>query len=292
MTKFRAGPNGLQFVDLANAQAAASICTQGAQLTHWQPRSQKHRVTFTAAAVQYNPGKSFRTGIPICWPWFGPHPTDKSKPNHGFARNLVWEAGDAEQIAGGATRLVLVLTDSEQTRALWPHPYRLECRITVGEALEVELATTNTGSTPFVITEALHTYFAIGDIGAIQVLGLDGAQYVDSADGGRRKRQAGAVTFSGEVDRVFLDTESVCTIVDPLMERRVEIAKTGSRSTVVWNPWQQKAGGFADLGAATSEHGSWRQMVCVESANALDNQLSVAPGQSHSIAVRYRALPL
>ncbi len=292
MTKFRAGPNGLQFVDIANDQAAASICTQGAQLTHWQPRSQKHRVTFTAAAVQYNPGKSFRTGIPICWPWFGPHPTDKSRSSHGFARNLVWEAGAAQQTAGGATRLVLSLVDSDQSRALWPHAFRLECRITVGEVLEVELVTTNTGSAPFVVTEALHTYFSIGDIGSIQVLGLDGAQYVDSADGGRRKRQAGAVSFSGEVDRVFLDTESACTIVDPLLERRIDIAKTGSRSTVVWNPWQQKAAGFADLGGAAAEHGSWRQMVCVESANAHDNQISIAPGQSHGLAVQYRARPL
>jgi D-hexose-6-phosphate mutarotase len=292
MTKFRAGPNGLQFVDIANDHAVASICTQGAQLTHWQPRSQKHRVTFTAAAVQYNPGKSFRTGIPICWPWFGPHVTDKSKASHGFARNLVWDARDVEQTSGGATRLVLLLSDSDASRALWPYPFRLECRITVGEVLEIELATTNTGSAPFVITEALHTYFGIGDIGAIQVLGLDGALYVDSADGGRRKTQSGAVTFSGEVDRVFLNTEVACTIVDPLLGRRIDIAKSGSRSTVVWNPWEQKAGGFADLGATASEHGSWRQLVCVESANALDNQVSIAPGQSHSLAVQYRARPL
>jgi len=284
----REGPNGLQFVDVANVQANATICTQGAQLTHWQPRAQRHPATFMAAAAQYNLGKPVRAGIPICWPWFGPHATDKSQANHGFARNMVWSCGEAVQTASGATRLALVLTDSDKSRAIWPHAFRLECRFSIGEVLDIELLTTNTGTAPFVITEALHTYFLIGDIGSVEVQGLDGTEYVDSADGGNRKRQAGAVTFSGEVDRVYLNTEASCSVVDALLARRIEISKSGSHSTVVWNPWSQKAGRFADLGSAESGQGSWRQMVCIESANALDNALSVAPGQSHRIAVQYR----
>src|ERR1700691_4131137 len=123
----REGPNGLQFIDLANAQATATICTQGAQLTHWQPRSLNCPVTFMSAAAQYNAGKPIRAGIPICWPWFGPHATDSSQANHGFARNLVWRAGEAEQTDSGATRLALVLTENEKSRAIWPHPFRLDC---------------------------------------------------------------------------------------------------------------------------------------------------------------------
>lgn len=283
----REGPNGLKFIDVENAEASATICTQGAQLTHWQPRSSQLPVTFMAAAAQYNAGKPVRAGIPICWPWFGPHATDKTQPNHGFARNLVWSAAEVAP-GGGATRVSLELTDSERSRAIWPHAFRLECRMSVGEMLAVELVTTNTGSDPFVITEALHTYFLIGDIGAIEVQGLDGTVYVDSADAGRRKQQAGAVTFAGEVDRVFVNTEASCSIVDMLLNRRIEVAKSGSHSTVVWNPWSQKAGRFADLGSSESAQGSWRQMVCIESANALDNALTLAPGQSHSLAVRYR----
>jgi D-hexose-6-phosphate mutarotase len=284
----REGPNGLQFIDLANGQATATICTQGAQLTHWQPRSQKYPVTFMSAAAQYTAGKPIRGGIPICWPWFGPHPTDRSQANHGFARNLVWRAGEAEQIGSGATRQVLVLTDDERSRALWNHPFRLECRMSIGEVLDVELVTTNTGTLPFTITEALHTYFRIGDIGAIEVLGLDGTAYADSADGSKRKKQTGAVHFNSEVDRVFLNTETACSIVDTTLRRRIDISKSGSHSTVVWNPWSQKAGQFADLGSATSDEGSWRQMVCIESANAIDNALTLEPGQSHGLAVQYR----
>jgi glucose-6-phosphate 1-epimerase len=288
----REGPNGLRFIDVANTEATATICTQGAQLTHWQPRSQQHPVTFMSAAAQYNAGKPIRAGIPICWPWFGPHATDKSQANHGFARNLVWSEGEPVQTASGATQLALVLTDSEKSREIWPHSFLLECRMSVGDTLGVELLTINTGSLPFLITEALHTYFRIGDIGAIEVQGLDGTEYADSADGGKRKLQAGAVKFAGEVDRVFLNTEASCTVVDALLDRRIEISKSGSRSTVVWNPWSQKAGQFADLGSAVSEQGSWRQMVCIESANALENQLTLAAGQRHRIAVQYRVQPM
>jgi D-hexose-6-phosphate mutarotase len=284
----RDGPNGLQFIDLANAQATATICTQGAQLTHWQPHSQKHPVTFMSAAAQYNAGKPIRGGIPICWPWFGPHATDRSRANHGFARNLVWRAGEAEQTGSGAIRQALVLGDDERSRALWNHPFRLECRMTIGEVLDIELVTTNTGTLPFTITEALHTYFRIGDIGAIEVLGLDGTAYADNADGGRRKKQTGAVHFNGEIDRVFLNTETACSIVDSTLRRRIDISKSGSHSTVVWNPWSEKAGQLADLGSAVSDEGSWRQMVCIESANALDNGLILSPGQSHRLAVQYR----
>ena len=287
----RAGPGGLEFIDVENAQASATVCTQGAQLTHWQPRSSQHPVTFLSAAAQYKPGKPIRGGTPICWPWFGPHATDRTQANHGFARNLVWSAAAPVQ-SGDATRLSFELTDGERSRAIWPYPFHLECRLLVGDALEIELVTTNTGSDPFLITEALHTYFLIGDIGAIEVQGLDGTAYVDSANGGQRRQQAGAVTFAGEVDRVFLNTAASCSIIDPLLKRRIEITKSGSRSTVVWNPWSQKAGGFADLGSAESALGSWRQMVCIESANALDNALTLAPGQSHALAVKYRVLSL
>jgi len=121
------------------------------------------------------------------------------------------------------------------------------------------------------------------------VLGLDATDYADVADGGRRHRQSGAVVFGGEVDRVFLETESPCTIVDPQLARRIHIVKSGSRSTVVWNPGQHKAAKLSDLTAAPVTIGGWRQMVCIESANALDNRITLSPGQSHRLSVQYRA---
>ena len=79
---------------------------------------------------------------------------------------------------------------------------------------------------------------------------------------------------------------------EELLKRRIHISKRGSHSTVVWNPWEKKAAGFADLGAAPATRGGWRQFVCVESANARDNTLTLAPGQSHCLAVRYHTEPI
>jgi len=288
MSNFRPGPGGLLFADIANEQATATVCLQGAQLSQWQPRSQSAPVIFLAAAAQFVPGKSIRGGIPLCWPWFGPHPTDASLPTHGFARTSLWEAGAAIEREDGTTELRLRLTDSDASRALWPHPFLLEYRIVVGEQLTLELVTTNTGGEPFTITEALHTYFNVSDVGAAQVLGLDAVEYTDKAAGGRRDRQSGAVSFDGEVDRVFVGTQGTCTLLDATLQRRVHISKSGSRSTVVWNPGPEKAALLSDLGAASHAHGGWRQLVCVETANALQDAVVVAPGGSHRITVAYR----
>lgn len=287
MNVFRPGPGGLLFADIANAQATTRICLQGAQLTQWQPRSQPAPVIFQAAAAQFARGKSIRGGIPVCWPWFGPHPSDASLPTHGFARTSPWEAVSIGERPDGATELRLRLADSDASRALWPHPFLLEYHIVVGEQLQLELTTTNTGGAPFTVTEALHTYFNVSDVGAAQVLGLDGMEYADKADGGRRKRQSGAVTFDGEVDRVFVGTQGDCSLLDASLQRRIHIAKSGSRSTVVWNPGAEKAAKLADLGAAQHREGGWRQLVCVETANALENEVTVASRQSHRITVAY-----
>jgi len=288
---FREGAGGLLFAQIENDLAKATVCLQGAQLTYWQPRSQAEPVTFMSATVQYTEGKSIRAGIPICWPWFGPHATDKARASHGFARNVLWEARAPVRLENGATQLSLLLSDSEKSLALWPHRFRLEYRITVGDALDLELTTTNTGSEAFSLSEALHTYFQVGDISTVRVFGLDGTEFIDVADGGRRKRQEGPVTFAAEVDRVYVNSEATCTIDDPLLKRRILISKRGSHSTVVWNPWEKKAGGLADLGTAPATRGGWRQFVCVESANARDNTLMLAAAQSHCLAVQYRAEP-
>ena len=108
--------------------------------------------------------------------------------------------------------------------------------------------------------------------------GLDGSSYVDKVDGGKRKQQRGAVTIEAETDRIYLDTTATCVIEDLGWERRIEIAKSGSRSTVVWNPWIAKARRMADFGAE-----EYQGMVCVETTNAADDVITVLPGAEHRL---------
>ncbi|MGQ9860411.1 MAG: D-hexose-6-phosphate mutarotase [Thiobacillaceae bacterium] len=285
---FRDDPSGLVFAEIDNAHATASVCLQGAHLVTWRPKDQVHPVVWVSEAARFAPGKSIRGGVPVCWPWFGPHAMEGAFPAHGFARTVPWQVTATETLDDGATCIALVLLQNEQTRVLFPHACRLELMLTVGIALDASLVSTNLDTEPLVIGEALHTYFQIGDIGQARVLGLDGCTYVDKVDGGARKRQDGPVTFAGETDRVYVDTEARCVIEDPVLGRRIVIDKSGSRSTVVWTPWQEKAEKMGDLGP----NEGWRRMVCVESGNALDNVLRLAPGEAHVLSVSYRAEPL
>ena len=276
---FVEGQNGFELVEVKNSAGSATIALQGAQLLSWTPAGEKP-VVWLSKNAKYMQGKSVRGGIPICCPWFGPHPEESSYPAHGFARNLVWEVGGTKSLTD-ATQVVLRLVPNE---ASWPYPSELECRIKVGQTLEMELITRNTGLEPFTLGCALHTYFEVGDVRKIEILGLEEATYIDKVNGGKN-RQSGPVTVNSEVDRIYLDTASDCLIRDPIYNRVIRVEKEGSRSTVVWNPWVDKADKMGDLG-----DDGYLNMLCVESCNAADDVAIVPPGKSHRLSVRYSVL--
>lgn len=285
---FREGPQGLLFADIETPLASASICAQGAQLLAWRPRAQATPVVWLSEDAVFAPQRAIRGGIPICWPWFGPHPDGGERPSHGFARIRPWSVAASRQLDSGETEIAFVLHDDAQTRVLWPHGFSLELRLTIGTQLRAELSTANRGTAPFEIGEALHSYYRVGDIGAIEVQGLDGLEYADATRGGARARQAGSLRFEAEFDRAFLDVGSDITVVDPVLRRRICITAFGARSAIVWNPWVDKAARLGDLGKGREDQGAWREMVCVESGNVLDNRVRVAPGSTHRMAALVR----
>ncbi|HUN92697.1 MAG TPA: D-hexose-6-phosphate mutarotase [Burkholderiaceae bacterium] len=285
---FRDLGDGIVVADVSNASASASFCMQGAHLLSWTPRTQREPVVWVSDAARYAKGKAVRGGIPVCWPWFGPHPTDPAAPSHGYVRAAAWTLAAVELLPGGDTRVSFERVDDASSRRYGPHSFALSLRATIGAELAVELETTNRGASAFSITEALHTYLAVDDIGDIAVAGLDGATYVDQVDAGRRKRCEGDVRFAGEVDRVFVGTTATCVVEDPGFGRRIVVEKSGSRSTVVWSPWLEKARRLGDLGEGRRALGGWREMLCVETANALDDVVAIAPGATHRMGLRLR----
>lgn len=277
---FKEGPGGLAVAEITNEQATATIALQGAHVMTWAPRGAQP-VIWLSRAAKFAPGKSIRGGVPICWPWFGPHASDAKLPGHGYARTVPWEvtAADARR---DATRLTLRLVESDATRAQWPHATPVEMHLTVGAALECELVTRNASQEPVTIGDALHTYFEVSDIRQVTIDGLDGCPYLDKVEGGQRKQQSGPVVISAETDRIYLESSADCVIRDPRWQRAIRVEKRGSRSTVVWNPWTEKAAKMGDFG----EDG-YLGMVCVESANAADDVVVVSPGGEHRLWVRY-----
>ena len=283
---FKAGPGDLPLVELSSTHGSAVVALQGGHLLSWIPRGEKP-VIWLSKDAKFASGKSIRGGVPVCWPWFGPHPRETSFPAHGFARTASWRVIGAEDYGDAGTRLVLRLEQNDASRRYWPLSTEVTMRISLGAALEIELITRNTGEVPITVGEALHTYFEVSDVREIAIRGLENCEFLDKVDGGKSKRQQGPVTFSGELDRVYLNTSSDCLIDDVGINRRIRISKRGSRSTVVWNPWYEKAAKMGDLG----EEG-FLNMVCVESANAADDTVSIAAGDEHQLAAIYRVEPL
>jgi glucose-6-phosphate 1-epimerase len=179
--------------------------------------------------------------------------------------------------ATGQVVLRLGLQDDADTRALWDHAFDLELVVTIGATLTMALISRNTGDQPLTITDALHTYFCVEDIHQTTVRGLDGCDYLDKVQNFARARQSGAVSFTGETDRIYVDTTADCVIEDRAQQRNIRVSKSGSTSTVVWNPWREKT--FADMAA-----GVYQQMLCVETCNAGPDQITLEPGRSHTLS--------
>lgn len=278
---FDTGAGGLTVARVANDHASATIALQGAHVLAWQPRGEEP-VIWLSPDAKFAPRKSVRGGVPICWPWFGAHATESSFPAHGFARTVPWAVGATERLPDGATRVAFRLELSDATRAQWPYATPVETVITVGKTLEVALVTRNEGKTAVTIGEALHTYFAISDIRQVSVTGFDGRAYLDKVKNFAREKQSGPIRFASETDRIYLDTAKECAIEDPGMGRRIRITATGSRSTVVWNPWVEKAEKMGDFGKD-----GWTRMVCVETANAADDVITIPPGGEHRLTATY-----
>ena len=86
---------------------------------------------------------------------------------------------------------------------------------------------------------------------------------------------------------MYLDSTGTVEIIDDSLKRRIIIEKTGSSSTVVWNPWVAKAQRMPDFG-----NDEYKQMVCVESGNVSDNRLTLAPGESSVLKVTLSSVDL
>ena len=271
--------HSLPALRIANALGEAVVCLQGAHVVHFQPTGQRP-VLWLSASSWYAAGKAIRGGVPVCAPWFGPHATDAKLPAHGLLRTRAWAHTAAGETSDGRSWVTLTLAADSEMLALWPHAFTAALTITVGTSLTLELAIRNTGTAPFLLGEALHTYFAVSDVRQIRLSGLAGSVYLDKMDGGARKVQsAEPITISAQTDRVYFATEDAVVIEDPGFQRRIFVRKAGSGATVVWNPWSEKAAVLADFGDQ-----EWPGMVCVEAANAADSTVVVPPNFTHHLS--------
>ncbi|WP_423130571.1 D-hexose-6-phosphate mutarotase [Gaoshiqia sp. Z1-71] len=267
--------NDLVYLTVSNKYAEADICLYGAHVTRFRPHKTMD-ILWMSPDSFFEVGKPIRGGIPVCFPWFGPHKTDTQKPQHGFARLMYWEVLETASMPTGETRVRLQLSSSEETRFYWPFDFVAELDITVGARLTVTLKVTNTSTNPFEYSSALHSYFFLSGIENISIEGLQGTTYYNQLNPGNEVQEEAVLKINEALTRHYLDTEAAVVIADPVFRRRILVEKTGSQVTTVWNPGQEACASIADL-----PNDAYETFVCVEAVNAFNSPVSLAPGQSH-----------
>ena len=220
--------------------AQLDICQQGAQILSYFPDIEQPPLIWLSDCAEYAPGQGVRGGVPICWPWFGAleynppavqNMSTADAPFHGLARTVDWQLLDSSA-ERDALRLTLQL-DASQGLADWPHAAMLQLQIELGERLTIRLENHNLGSEPLAISQALHTYFAVSDIRQVTVQGLEGCSYHETLEDWQLREQDGALSFSGETDRVYLHVPEYLQIIDAGWQRRIHLRTQGSQSAIV-----------------------------------------------------------
>jgi glucose-6-phosphate 1-epimerase len=255
--------------EIAHPTCVAKVALHGAHVMSWRPADEEEVLYLSSDAV-YKEGKAIRGGIPVCWPWFGAHPADPAQPSHGLVRTRFWEFLGAGENASGVTLRFGIRV------GIWS----AELTVKAGEELEVALESKNTSEVPVVVSGALHTYLGISDISQVRVVNLDGCTYLDAVGVPEMRKQKGDVVFDREVDRIY-ESSSSLLLVDDLSGRTILIEKSGSNSTVIWNPWVEKAAALADL-----PDDDFRKFCCIETTIANDRAEIVMPGGSHVMMTR------
>jgi len=268
----------LQYLEVSNRLSSIKIAFQGAHIFDFSLQGHKP-LLFLSERAHFKKGKAIRGGIPICWPWFGSHPSNKNLPNHGFARTSLWKHEKTEHISKEKTKIIMSLKSSKESLALWPYAFELRLEIMMSDILELSLKTKNNSEKAFSLSQALHTYLQIEDIHTAKIEGLDQRPYYNKLDDSFNNIQEGTLSFSAETDRIYQELTKPLILHDKNQD--IEVETVGSDTVVIWNPGQDFAKSFSDL------H-DYSTFVCIESANALNSALRLKKDEVHTLSSFFR----
>ena len=279
---FEITTNPLHGVEARHGTAHYGVFDHGAHVWAYQPEGQAP-VVWLSAESEFAEGAPVRGGVPVIFPWFGDGPDGTRAPKHGFARLHTWHLSDTKDTLERDGRLIVQYRlDDAMTHDEGASPHDYTAYLTVKftpDYLGLTLEVTNDGDDPMTFEEALHTYLAVGDVAQVSIEGLDGCAYWDKV-ALTDATQSGPVTFTGATDRIYEHKASV-TLVDPLLDRKLVVSKSGSASTIVWNPGADGARALPDFG-----DDEWIGVVCVEAGNVGVNAITLLPGQTHVMKQR------
>jgi glucose-6-phosphate 1-epimerase len=274
---------GYQCVRVSHSGGVLWVSLHGAQVLSWIPRGQ--RDVFWLSPLALPAPAAIRGGVPVCWPWFGKQGMPTGAMQHGPIRNAMWRLVRSERSEAGGFLLSLEpdrKSPTSHTVDLYASHLEVRLDIEVSESLHMTLVTRNAGEKTVALTQALHSYFAIGDATQVVLEGVDGLHFDSRVDGSVANLQRGEFTLDAVCDNTYSartdDREHVYQLLDPVWKRRITLTTLGSQSLVVWNPGAEGASKMADV-----PNGAWTEFLCVEAANAGGNVIELAPGGTHQL---------
>ncbi len=251
--------HGIDAVRLNGPQGTTvTVSLLGGQVLSWMTQDGRERLFLSERAV-FDGSVAIRGGIPVCFPQFS---NLGDLPKHGFLRTKAWKLND-QRHADDFALVTLEISDDEETRALWPHPFRAEITIMLeADRLDLEFCVENTGSEAFEFTGALHTYLRMTQVEDVSLEGLYGHDYRDAANGDVVIRETGTeLRIDRETDRVYHNIKRPQLLQAANLS--LAIHSQGYPDVVIWNPWVDQCAKLKDMAPD-----GWRHMLCVEAAAA------------------------
>lgn len=253
----------VQQIQLVAGDSRALVTPFGAQVISFQRKGQE--TLWLSEKVILDGSKPIRGGLPLCWPWFGPHATDSSKPGHGFARNSLWQV-----VSQTADSLLLELTPNTLSQNIFPYAFKAQLEIKLSDVLELALTTQNLDSQPFDLTQAYHSYLSIEDMAKVRVSGVNANKLQDKLTKSETPFQQDTLTdLVPPFDQVYWGQHTAMTLSSGLPALSME--SKAMDAMVVWNPGAE--GKFADIA-----EDAWQDFICVEAAQL--NPVTLQPGES------------
>lgn len=251
--------------------AQATVTLYGGHLVSWRTGSGQERL-FCSRDSSLDGSRAIRGGVPVIFPQFAARGAGM---RHGFARVSIWQLADSGEQDGAAwAEFALTQHDlPEAIAAAWPFDFTLRLRVTVhSETLSLSLNVHNTGAQAFPFSAALHSYFAVPELGAARVRGLQHVRYSDDTPQDALQAEEW-LQFAGKLDRIYYQLPGALTMQSG--DTTLRLAQQGFTDAVIWNPGAEDAAALVDL--ADDEY---PRFVCIEAA-LIQPDLLAAGAQWH-----------
>ncbi|CAK0858051.1 unnamed protein product, partial [Prorocentrum cordatum] len=193
-----------------------------------------------------------------CFPQFG----NGKIQQHGFARNLPWRLVEGASTGGTA---VMELTDTEETRKMWPYAFRLTMWVELKDTgLDTTVRVENLSDKPFDFTLALHSYYSCSKVDDLVIEG----PFLGKSRMDKTENPPAISAATSDVVKIGAFTEEIysnvlpgiCRLTDPAKGSLDIINGSGWKDVVIWNPYGETGMGYE--GFVCCESAGLTPVVC------------------------------